>query len=74
MALGSEYKNEEIINKLIELEVIKDKDALKKSLIIDGIGQPEEVSGRKEENKPGTCFNDPTVDKQLQRSCQTISS
>ncbi|WP_250295843.1 hypothetical protein [Wolbachia endosymbiont of Oedothorax gibbosus] len=28
----------------------------------------------KADDKPRTCLNDPTVDKQLQRSCQTISS
>ncbi|OAM05706.1 MAG: hypothetical protein TV41_05785 [Wolbachia endosymbiont of Dactylopius coccus] len=50
MALGSEYKNKEIINKLIGLEVIKDKDALQKLLV----GQPEKVPERKEENKPGS--------------------
>lgn len=28
----------------------------------------------KTDDKPRTCLNDPTVNKQLQRSCQTISS
>ncbi|WP_253302595.1 hypothetical protein [Wolbachia endosymbiont of Psylliodes chrysocephala] len=47
----SEYKNEEIIDKLIGLEVIKDKDALQKLLF----GQSEDkVLERKEENKPGS--------------------
>lgn len=49
--LGSEYKKEEIINKLIRLEVIKDKDALQELLVDQS---EDKVLERKEENKPGS--------------------
>lgn len=50
------------------------KGTINSILAAVSLSQSESQLPGKTDDKPRTCLNDPTVDKQLQRSCQTISS
>ncbi|WP_341817236.1 DUF1601 domain-containing protein [Wolbachia endosymbiont (group A) of Agelastica alni] len=65
--LDSEYNEKipEIINKLIEWEIIKDKDALKKFPTIGNVSQSEsKVLDGKEEDNTGTALSGATISNQ----------